>query len=333
MPTPKTPPKSLTLELPLAPAYGDEMATLAQQTVTVNLDLSGGPRTFQGEAKTIGAYGGAEVKAQLSFGYEYDPQENKLTIRGNDDRTDEQLRITTFLSSALDRGLGQPPSLVFHTMPNDIGQNEPRLNVWADHVARRPAFLGALAEVARSANDTLVKAAMDAGVDQVLELGTPPLVTLENLNDFKRMFGEPVARGAAADPISEVIRMQFRVNSTYVGTVTWSLNATFANVIGSTDDPKVDGLSWITLWADKCNGGSGTDTCSSHNYYSVNSDWKCQTSDFVGGHVITGTTAKSMSKGSTVYIFPICKRHNGSDPNYMKSLYNPKGVQLKYWET
>jgi hypothetical protein len=38
-----------------------------------------------------------------------------------------------------------------------------------------------------------------------------------------------------------------------------------------------------------------------------------------------------MSKGSKVYIYPICKRHNGSDPNYMKSLYNPEGVQLNYW--
>ena len=47
--------------------------------------------------------------------------------------------------------------------------------------------------------------------------------------------------------------------------------------------------------------------------------------------MIPGTVAKSMAKGSTVYIFPICKVHTGSDPNYMKMLYNPVGVQLSYW--
>ena len=333
MPTPKSPPQSLTLELPLAPAYGDEMASLAQQTMPVTLDLSGGPRIFHSAAKTVGSYQGAEVKAQLSFDYEYDRAENKLTIHGNDDRTDRQLRLTTFLSGAPDQGLLQAPSLVFYTAPNDIGQNQPLLNVWADHVGRRPAALAALVDVARSANNTLVKAAMDAGVDSVLELGTPPVVTLDNLDDWKRMFGEPLAEAPAADRIAELIRVQFRVNSTYVGTVTWNEDTTYANVIGSTDDPKVGGVSWVSLWSDKCNGGNGTDTCSSFNFFSRDTEWKCQTNDFVGGHVITGILAKSMPKGSTVYIFPICKRHNGSDPNYMKSKYNPKGVQLKYWET
>jgi len=332
MPT-TPPPKSLTLELPLAPAYGDEMASVTNQAAAVTLDLSGGPRRFVSEARTIGSYRGVEVKAQLSFEYEYDREENKLTLRGADDRTPQQLRITTFLSGAPDQGRGQDPSLVFHTLPNDVGQNQPLLNLWADHVSGRPAFLAALADAARRANDVLVKGAIDAGVSQVLELGTPPVVTLDTLNDWKRMFGEPVPKAAATDPVAEVIRMQFKVNSTYVGTVTWAANTTFANVIGSTDDPKVDGMSWISLWSDKCNDGAGCAKCSSFNFFSKDSDWKCQTDDFVGGHVITGTTAKSMSKGSTVYIFPICKRHNGSDPNYMKMLYNPKGVQLKYWET
>jgi hypothetical protein len=325
-------PQSLTLQLPVAPAYGDEAAQLVEQTITVTLDLSGGPRTFQSQAKAIGSYRGVEVKARLSFGYDYDKEESKLTIRGNDDRTPQQLCITTFLSGAPDQAFDHAPSLVFHTVPNDIGQNRQLLNVWADHVGQRPAFVGALQDVARRCNDMLIKAAIDAGISSVLELGTAPVVTLDNLDDFKRMFGEPVVSETAIDKVADVIRMQSKVFSIYVGTVTWAGNTLFANVIGSTEDPKPsDVKSWLELWCEKCHGGNNPTRCSSYDFFSKDTTWKC--SDvFVGGHVIKGTTAMRMAKGSTVFIYPICNKHNGSDPNYMKLLYNPKGVQLKYWD-
>jgi hypothetical protein len=331
MATQQEAPQSVTLELPLSPAYSDEAASLTPQTVPVTLDLGGGPRTFTSETKIVGAYQGHDVKAQLGFHYDYDKAERKLTIRGNDDRTADQLRITTFLSGGLKLASNQAPGLVFHSMPNDIGQNQPLRDMWAAHVGQRPAFVDALAGVAQRCNDVLAESAMNAGVSSVLRIGTPPIVTLDNVDDFKRMFGEPVTAQASADQIAEVARMQLRVNSTYVGTVTWTSANTFANVIGSTDDPLPGGVtSWLSLWRDKCNGGANTDHCSSYNFFSKDTSWKC--SDvFVGGHVIPGTTAKSMAKGSTVYIFPICAVHNGSDPNSMKSIYNPTGVQLSYW--
>jgi hypothetical protein len=147
------------------------------------------------------------------------------------------------------------------------------------------------------------------------------------------MFGEtePAAPAAAADPIAEVARMQDRLDSTYVGTVTWSSKANFANVIGSTDDPKVPGFtSWISLWQDKCNGGAGPSKCTSYNYFSNDPTRKCS-STFYGGHVVTGKSAMTMPKGSTVYIFPVCGFHNASDTTYMEALYNLTGVQLSYW--
>jgi hypothetical protein len=327
----KVPPQVLTLELPLSPTYSEQDVSLTRQTVTANLDLSGGPRTFESETKSVGTYRGFDVKARLSFSYEYDKDQAKLAIRGNDDNTPEQLRITTFLSSGRELAFNQAPSLVFQVMPNDIGQNQALRNMWAAHVGQRPAFLGALSDVARSCNDILTEAAMNAGVSSVLQRGTPPIVTLDNVDGFKRMFGEPMAT-ETTDTIADVTRMQSRVTSTYVGTVTWVANATFANVIGSTDDPKNAGATtWIGLWRDKCNGGLDTTKCSSYNFFSVDKTKACSTT-FVGGHVIPGTTAKTMAVGSTVYIFPICDIHNASDSNYMKMLYNPKGVQLNYWK-
>jgi hypothetical protein len=125
--------------------------------------------------------------------------------------------------------------------------------------------------------------------------------------------------------------MQIKVDSTFKGTVTWEKDYEFSNVIGSTDDSKPkDVKSWLGLWADKCHNGHDTTECSSKDFFSSDTKWVC-TTNFVGGHLIPGTKAKSMTKGDEVYIFPICSRHNGSDSNYMRSIYNPKGVALNYW--
>jgi hypothetical protein len=289
----------------------------------VTLDLSGGTHTFDSEEKTVGAYQGTEVRAKLTFSYHYDKEEDKVTIRGNDDITADQLRITT--------SLGGQPSLASQHTPNDAGLNLASNHLWAAKVTQSPGLSEAMAATARDCNDILVKALLDAGVSSVLKKGTAPVVTLENLNDFKQMFGEEVTPLDLSTAPAEIARIQFIVYSTYVGTVTWKANTTFANVIGSTDDPKVSGYtSWIELWANKCNKGHDTDTCSSLNYYSQEPTRKCK-GTILGGHVIPGTTAKSMKKGDTVYIYPICTDHNNTDANSMKSLYNPEGVQLSYW--
>jgi hypothetical protein len=313
----------LTVELPLAPAYQSDGVHLTNQSVSATLDLSGGTRTFDSVEKTVGTYQGAEVRAKLTFTYHYDKKEDKVTIRGNDDITADQLRITT--------SLGGERNLAFQHTPNDVGLNLASNHLWGANVKQSPGLSEAMAATVRSCNDILVKALVDAGVSSVLERGTPPVVTLENLNGFKEMFGETVTPLDLSAAPAEVARIQFIVDSTYVGTVTWTATTTFANVIGSTQDPKPSGVtSWLELWANKCNNGHDTTLCSSYNFFSKDTTWTC-TSVLVGGHVIPGTTAKSMAKGSTVYIYPICSRHNGSDPNSMKCLYNPKGVQLSYW--
>lgn len=312
----------VTVELPLTPSYNGEGLTMAQQSVQATLDLTGGNRTYDSAPKNVGTHNGMEIHAQLTFSYSYDKDEDKVTIRGNDDATPDQLRITT--------SLGGEPDLAYYHTPNESGLNVASNHMWTAQVEQAPNLKQAMAATAAACNTALVKALMDAGVSSVLTIGTPPTVTAENLNNFKLMYGETITPLDVTDLPAEIARVQFQVDSTYVGTVTWKANATFANVIGSTDDPKIDGQSWIELWANKCNSGKDTDKCSSYNYASGDPNWKCS-STILGGHVITGTTAKKMNKGDTVYIYPICKPHNNSDANSMKSLYNPEGVQLKYW--
>jgi hypothetical protein len=98
---------------------------------------------------------------------------------------------------------------------------------------------------------------------------------------------------------------------------------TFANVIGSTSDPKIAGQSWIQLWANQF--GHYPVNCTSLSY----GGFPCGNT-FVGGHVISGQVAHVVAAGSnSIYIYPICHAHNSNDNVYMAALQYLDGVWLK----
>ncbi|TIX90341.1 hypothetical protein [Rhizobium sp. P44RR-XXIV] len=333
MTVPTQPPQSLDVELPLTTLFTDYSVQLKikEHTVPVSLDLSGGPKEIQSDPMPVGSFDGVPVMAQISFQYDYNVDSDELTIHGNDDQTEDQLRITIFLQDA-PRQLSEQ-RIEFRATPNNVGSNSPVTKVWADYVGTHTAFHARLMDTARRCNETLVDAAIRAGIGSVVEIGTAPTVTLDNLDDFKRMFGRPIEAEASVDRASEVAELQDILRSTYVGTVTWAGNTDFANVIGSTLDPKVTGYnSWIGLWQGKCNNGNAPTYCTSRNWFSSQPQRQCS-GVFVGGHVIPGTQASEMEKGDPVYIYPICSGHNGVNSSYMHVLYNARGVKLNYWET
>lgn len=110
----------------------------------------------------------------------------------------------------------------------------------------------------------------------------------------------------------------------------------FANVIGSGDDPLIDGKWWIDLWSEKCNGRVRPNACSSDGAFYIwdgrsenrlksvifpeytGSGWiyndspACCSNLFVGGHIIVNAKAAAVVlKGQgPVYIIPICNKHN-----------------------
>jgi hypothetical protein len=181
---------------------------------------------------------------------------------------------------------------------------------------------------ARQSRQLLVDGLIEAGISAVLELRPPPVVTLENLDAYRDMFGDEIASNVPLDVTSEIKLLQLRVNSVYGGNVTWAGNAQFANVIGSTTDPRPSKYaSWINMWATEANNGSLPTQCTSLNFFSNDPSNTCST-DFVGGHVVTGQTPTSPATGSTVYLYPICKRHNGNNSCYMEVKKKPTGVQL-----
>jgi hypothetical protein len=308
---------SLTINLPITQAYQSGDVTLSPQTVAARIDLTEREHLFKSEKIPVGKYKTHDVYAQLEFWYKYDITENKITLRGNDDKSDVQLSITSFS--------GDTPGLGFRHTPNDIAQPA---NLWADYVQHDAKLAAAMKSQARQCNQLLVDGLIEAGISAVLELRPPPVVTPENLDAYRGMFGDEIASNAPLDVPSEIKLLQLRVNSVYGGNVTWASNAQFANVIGSTTDPRPSKYaSWIDMWATEANSGSRPTQCTSLDFFSNDPSKKCST-DFVGGHVVTGQTPTSPTKGSTVYLYPICKIHNGNNSCYMEVKENPTGVQL-----
>ena len=133
----------------------------------------------------------------------------------------------------------------------------------------------------------------------------------------------------AAPRVGDIIHIG-DVRSTYGGKHTFSSTDDFANVIGSSSDPKVDGLAWINLWK-RTYPGVPVTQCSSLKFPTNSSfpaGFPCTTT-FVGGHVILGQTASIVAQGSnSVYIIPICQKHNKNNGVYMMPITEGRAVRL-----
>lgn len=312
--------KKINLNLPISNLYTQGPLKISQQSVPVVLELTKGEHVFTGEAIEIGTYFHYKVFAHISIPYSYDPDTQYVTIAGPDDISSKQLSIHT--------SLDQNESMKDVRSLNSAGTADSAPNFWTDFMNKNPDVSQVNKMVNRQAIDTLVQQLLDAGVQGVIQTGAAPIVSPDNYQDFKAMF-MPEKADVDIPQLSDILEVQTVVFSTYWGTITWTLNYAFANVIGSTNDPKPYGYSsWIGLWADKCNGGYYPSICTSYNYSNGKTPFACG-SDFVGGHVIPGKTASKVATGGTVYIFPICKAHNNNDNIYMSMRYNPTGVVLK----
>ena len=128
----------------------------------------------------------------------------------------------------------------------------------------------------------------------------------------------------AAPRVGDIIHIG-DVRSTFKGKHTFASTDDFANVIGSSSDPKVDGLAWINLWK-RTYPGVAITQCSSYDFPT---GFGC-TTNFVGGHVILGQTAQVVAAGSNdVYIIPICQKHNKNNNVYMMPIKEKRAVWLK----
>lgn len=207
--------------------------------------------------------------------------------------------------------------------PGFPGDHVYRNKTWNYHSQMMPAAAQIFKDIVRSANSALIAALEEAHelIVQVRKTLRPMpmdlylgLRVVHRNGEFLEMY-DPNNEYETGDQIQPV-------DSVFGGQVTMKKGENFANVIGSTKDPKIPGLSWIQLWINQF-AMTPTD-CTSREYKGFDCHGR-----LVGGHVIKGKTASVVAKGSnSVYIFPICSKHNSNDGVYMAALTYIKGVWL-----
>lgn len=134
------------------------------------------------------------------------------------------------------------------------------------------------------------------------------------------------------------------LESTYIGNESFRIGQEFANVQGSTGDPKPIGVkSWIGLWERMYKKEFGTippRTCYTDGQKYTYQDgieyrdnlhmYPIGRTDVVGGHVVRGKKSRTVNEGSIVFIVPICHAHNNNDNCYMKTSRKTFVVKLRY---
>lgn len=308
-----------TFNLPILPPIQHSPLKINQHTVPIALELTSGDHVFTSTPVEIGSFFHFKVFAHIAIPYSYDSDMQYVTICGSDDTSEKQITIHTSLE--------QHDALTDSRKLNHSPETS-MLNLWTNFIDNTPEIKSHYQTSIKQFIDNLVDELLNNNVQGVIQTRPAPMVTPGNYHNFKDMFA-PKKADVEQPSLDDLVEVQTIVESTYYGTITWVLNYSFANIIGSTHDPKPTGYtSWIQLWALTCNNGYYPAYCSSYNYADGHPPFNCNTSDFVGGHVIPGQVAAPVATGGVAYIFPICKRHNGNDNIYMSMRYNPTGVVL-----
>lgn len=159
------------------------------------------------------------------------------------------------------------------------------------------------------------------------DIAEPRIVYKRTIEDGQELWRFHSLYTEDAEETEEYITVP--LTSVYEGTEPWDAGDDFANVLGSTGDYGYDedeqvqrgwkefaemaGISWechaeTDSFFDSENGQlitGGKYTCNDRDQeQEVLSNRVC------GGHVIPGTNAMSLEKGSSLYVIPICKHHN-----------------------
>lgn len=301
--------------------YANSYADIGGPVFDATLRLEHGSHTAISDPHDFGTLHGApgsgRIVAQFAFGYDYDAEAGVITVSGSDFPTDDGPRIVTTLTDTTEQ-------CVERTDPGrEAEQNLANLH-WNYRTPLSPRVGDLLLATAKAANEALIEA-LDRTPNLVVRIRRPlPPLSDQDYRNLSLVYRDGELQGAF-DPSQtygegyEVVPLQ----SVFGGEVHFNYGEAFANVIGSTSDPKIAGLSWIALWAGQF--GLYPTICTSSHF----GGFPCGSS-LVGGHIITGTKAFKVPKGSnSVYIMPICIQHNNNDNVYMAALQYQYGIWLK----
>nr|WP_315030091.1 hypothetical protein [uncultured Chryseobacterium sp.] len=311
--------KTITINLPLSPDYHNESADLQKTGYTLSFELQNGTHTVTTPPISVGTLiylDNTNLMAQLSFTYTYEEENEVVTISGPEYTAEDAVCLTTFPENTTEYAYQRGSEVKISTEKAMYNPN------WNYNTPMTPNLDQLFANTVKDANESLIDAFLKE--DLTVQVKTPPpVLTPQEHDDLKVVYQNGVFAGFynPEEHYGEdfVVRSVFSV---WGGEVTFSKNENFANVIGSTNDPKIAGKSWLKLWSDQFGGYPSN--CTSLNYSPVTCN-----SNLVGGHVIKGKKAQKVATGSnSVYIMPICSAHNNNDNVYMAAIIYQKGVWL-----
>lgn len=284
----------------------------------INLEIHNGLNK-----KIICDFIGDKIFGFLELCINYDQENKKVTIYGFDDNYLLNPKLYAYFENL-------PETLIIlNDSKKEYSQNN---KIWATFHESNIA-LDSENLIKNIINDISLEL-LKSDVNEVLLTGKAPIVTFENFNNYKGLMFESTDKTYSLESTAQnIIKLQYYLDSIYIGEVKWALDSTFANVKGSSRDiPDVDG-SWLNLWREKCNNKLNPDQCASLDYTRGTNNLNfCNRTVFVGGHVVKGAIPDDSKTDDVVYIFPICSKHNNyhNDNEYMTLKKYQDGVKIKY---
>lgn len=285
----------------------------------IQADLEDGTHTFTSrdfKLGTVHSLGRRALIGLLSFRYTYDAKNQTITVCSTDFSSADGMTLVTMPE-------GTDYACIEHAGPGGFTADETS-GPWNYRTQLMPGAADVFGGVVRGASDALI-AALKATPDLTVQLRTPfPELPMEHYLNLcvvyrRGRFLELFDQSREYEDGDEVHPFE----SVYGGTATFPVGAPFANVIGSTHDPKIKPYtSWVALWEAKV--GVMPTKCESFDY----DGFKCG-NDVLGGHVVKGVLAERVPAGSDdVFIFPICSKHNKNDKVHMAALTYRTAVKL-----
>ena len=302
-------------------AYRVSALELSRQSHQIQVDFENGEHVFASpdfDLGTINTLGGQTLVGRFSFRYTYDSALGVITVCGTDYASADGMTLVT-------RSQSTDQACFEHAAQSGFADDEVYGNaMWNYNTQLMPGAAEIFKGLARDANEALIKTLMAQPQVIVQVRKALPRLPLETYLDLCVVYRDgyflelydPNRQYGSSDKLHPF-------ESVFGGTVLFNQDENFANVIGSTKDPKIKGKAWIRLWEEAF--GIWPACCTSLNYRG----FSCG-SNLIGGHIIRGQSAQTVAKGSdSVYIFPICTQHNNNNYKYMAAVTNREGVWLK----
>lgn len=322
----------LRVSVNISPMYQNHFVTMERLALDLVLSLQEGPQVITTEPVQIGTlngFGNPAILASFSIWYEFNSAQQTLVLCSNEFVSEKSPFITTQLQ-------GTTQTCIHHAHPgvNVTG----RTNItWNPNTPLTPGLPQELQATVQAINTAVLQQARNLGLT-VIELGTPPLLPAEVYKSFcpvyhQGKFYEFYDESKSYGPDYTIGTF----DSIYGGLTHLTGLEAFANVIGSTCDPKVPNYSsWISLWIGKV---GPTSVCTSYNTAGIPGSqvgaFTCtpakpgKSEPLFGGHVILGENSETTPKSvNYVLILPICPNHNSNDSVYMQAITYTTAVAL-----